>query len=89
MGNFKEFVKKHGRDEALGVLAEITKIELEEIYSVDMGLALVVWPEDNNPDSVADYISSGSREDMIKFLRGTADRLENKEDIPRPQGMVQ
>lgn len=32
---------------------------------------------------VSQYISNGRREDIITFLRETADRLESRQDVPR------
>lgn len=44
------------------------------------GFALVVF-EFHEP-GIGNYISNANREDMIKALRETADRLENNETIP-------
>ena len=45
-----------------------------------LGFALFVF-EFNRP-GVGNYVSNAERKDMISMLRETADRLENKEDIP-------
>lgn len=36
-----------------------------------------------NDPAIGQYISNCSREDCIKAIRETADRLERREDIPR------
>jgi hypothetical protein len=46
-----------------------------------VGFVLLVF--DFNQPGVANYVSNANRADMIKALRETADRLENKEDIPK------
>lgn len=46
----------------------------------EKGWALLVF--DFNQPGIANYVSNANREDMIKMLRETADRLENNEDIP-------
>jgi len=33
---------------------------------------------------MANYVSNANREDCIKFLRETADRLEKRKDFPTP-----
>ena len=52
-----------------------------------MGFALLVF--DFGAPGTGNYISNANREDMIKSLRETADRLEKNQDIPalkmRPQ----
>lgn len=45
-----------------------------------MGFALLVF-DFNNP-GISNYISNADRQDMIKSLRETADRLERNHDIP-------
>ena len=48
-------------------------------YDLRPKFALVLF---NDPRG-AQYISSCHREDMIKALRETADRLERRQDVPR------
>jgi len=47
----------------------------------DMGFMLICFRL--SLPGVASYISNGSRDDMIKALRETADILEAQEDIPK------
>lgn len=49
-----------------------------------MGFAFILF-EFGEP-GIGNYISNGCREDMIKALRETADRIENNQDIPAIQG---
>ena len=51
------------------------------------GFALLVF-EFHEP-GIANYISNAKREDMIKSLRETADRLEKKQDIPAVHKTIQ
>lgn len=44
------------------------------------GWALLVF--DFHESGIANYISNANRQDMIKLLRETADRIENNEEIP-------
>lgn len=53
---------------------------LEEECEEKMGFALIVFPF--GKEQIANYISNVMREDMIKTMRETADRLEKKEDMP-------
>jgi hypothetical protein len=43
------------------------------------GFCILAW----DGAGIAQYISTGRREDMIKFLRETADRLGSRADEPR------
>jgi hypothetical protein len=52
----------------------------------DKGFVLIVF-EFNEPG--VSYISNAKREDMIKALRETADRLEKNQDIPPSLPMIQ
>lgn len=56
---------------AMGVLTDIWP---------DMFICLLVAPF--NP-GISNYISNGSRKDVITALRETADRLEKNQDNPR------
>lgn len=47
------------------------------------GFALIVFPFFD--PGISNYISNGTREDMIKALRETADRLEKRQDFPTPE----
>lgn len=48
------------------------------------GATLLVYPF-NGQSGIANYISDAEREDMINYLRETADRLEGKKDFPTPE----
>nr|WP_321357201.1 hypothetical protein [uncultured Draconibacterium sp.] len=52
----------------------------------DFGYAILVFPF-NNP-GVSNYISNARREDMVKMLRETADRLDNREDFKTPENNI-
>lgn len=49
----------------------------------DFGFTILVFPF--NEPGVSNYISNANREDMIKALRETADRLEQKQDFKTPE----
>ena len=52
---------------------------IEKMLPKDFGYAVLVFPFHNL--GVGNYISNAQREDMIKALRETADRLEKKQDF--------
>ena len=52
----------------------------------DFGFTLLVF-KFNNPGE-SNYISNANRQDMIKALRETADRLEKQEDYPTPEDNI-
>jgi len=58
---------------------EITDV-LNEGFPKPMGFALIVF-EFNEP-GIANYVSNGERESMIKALKETVERLEKGQDIP-------
>jgi len=49
-----------------------------------LGFALIVF--EHYKPGISNYISNSNREDMVKALRETADRLEKNQDIPAIQG---
>lgn len=53
-----------------------------EMLPSDFGFAILVFPLGSGGES--NYISNADRSDMIKALRETANRLENKEDYGTP-----
>lgn len=77
-------------------LSDLTEPELKEYFN---GLAKAVesilpaGPSKNgralfallvfDKSCIGQYVSNAVREDIIKTLRETADRLENRQDIPR------
>lgn len=46
------------------------------------GWGITILTYEQNKPGIANYISDSERADMIKMLRETADRLENKQDFP-------
>jgi hypothetical protein len=48
------------------------------------GATLLVYPLGSN-DGLANYVSDGRREDMIKFLKETIKRFEGGNDFPTPE----
>ena len=53
----------------------------------EKGFCLLVF--DFHKPGIANYISNARREDMIKSLRETADRLEKHQDIPPTHPTIQ
>ena len=53
----------------------------------DFGCTILVFPY-NNATGEANYISTANRQDMIKVLRETADRLENNDDYETPENNI-
>jgi len=51
------------------------------------GCTLLSYPLGRD-DGMANYISDAKREDMVKFLRETADRIEGKEEFGTPVNAV-
>lgn len=50
------------------------------------GHAILVFPL--GKPGISNYISSANREDMIKLLRETADRLEKNQDFETPKDNI-
>jgi hypothetical protein len=69
--------------EALDALAGAIEDTLKELYGANMGFALFMFPY---KQMSGDYVSNCKREDMIKFIREVADRIEKGEAISRPIG---
>lgn len=69
-------------EEIMRDLAKFVDIILEAKCDEKMGFALLVFPF--GKEQIANYISNVSREDMIKAMRETADRLESRKDIMPP-----
>jgi len=70
----------------LKVLGQTLEEELMGMCDKRVGFALLVFPFNDVPEAGGDYISNAQRSDMIKVLRNTADRLEQKQDIGMPKG---
>ena len=74
-------------DQLIGNLAAAIEIVLKELYGQRTGFALVTFPFDGKGE-VGDWISNGKRDDMIKFMREIATRIERNDPsiIPRTIG---
>lgn len=60
---------------------------LSELYGVErIGFALFMFALGDDTHTAGDYVSNADRDDMIKFMRSLADRLEKGEEIGRPIG---
>jgi len=67
---------------------------VQEVFHTRLGFVVLLFPfgeTDRKMDNVAgekgaNYVSNAKKDDMIKFLRETADRLENRETIGKPIG---
>jgi hypothetical protein len=68
----------------------------ESFYGRRMGLCLLVFPFASDPvyqeqkrtgcDVGGEYVSNADRDDMVHFLRETADRLEQRHTVDSPIG---
>lgn len=56
--------------------------QINEKLPAGFGFALIVFPFCG--PGISNYISSGQRNDMIKALRETADRIETNQDFKTP-----
>ena len=54
---------------------------LKQRFERRMGFALLVFDFTDKRGAGADYISNANREDMLKFMQETLDRLRAKEDL--------
>lgn len=75
------------QEESLRIIADSIAEILPKIYGQEMGFFLCVTPL-NEKDGIADYIANCVREDGIEWLRETADRLENNEEIGAIEGQA-
>jgi hypothetical protein len=66
-------------------LARVLEDYLNAACGRHVGFALLIFPF-LNEGTGADYVSNGKREDMIKFLRETADRLESGQVTKHTEG---
>lgn len=46
-------------------------------------LFILLATDDAEKSGIAQYVSNARREDCIRWLRETADRLEGRDDVPR------
>jgi len=83
-------LKERKKQRFLHEIAKVLDKVLENEFRERMGFCLLVFPfEKQSPDGdleIADYVSNAKRESMIKFLKETAERFENREDIPNTIG---
>jgi hypothetical protein len=56
---------------------------LKNLLPNDFGFVLLTYKH-NETHGLANYVSTSQRDDIIKFLRETANRLEFKQDIRTP-----
>lgn len=67
---------------------------IQDVFHTRMGFVVLMFPfgETDRPvqkaegEVGANYVSNADQEDMIKFLRETADRLESRKTIGKPIG---
>lgn len=60
---------------------------LQKLYGDDMGFMLLTFRLGED-DGIANYISNGDKEVMIKFMRSTIKKFEANEVIPAVVGRV-
>ena len=68
-------------------LGSVINETLEETFGQQCGFALLLF--DFYKTGIGNYISNADRTTMVKALRETADRIENREDIPPTIGGIQ
>ena len=68
-------------DEFMRVLARGINGSLHDFLGDGFGFALIVFKFNANPTD-ANFISNADREDMIRTLRETADRIERNAYMP-------
>ena len=73
--------------ELLGQIATALDEIVQEEFGRELGFCILLF-EFGGP-GIGNYAHNASRDDMIKCLRETADRLEAREDIPPAIGSVQ
>ena len=79
MGNAKKVVDISNSGNFMQKMAFMLQTFLEP---TNLGFCLLVFPK-GTKDGIANYVADCEREDMIKFLRETADRLEANKDNAR------
>ena len=67
-------------------LADTLDDVLKGLFGPETGFALITFKFKQT--GTANYISSGTRDDMTQFLRETLERLERQETIPAGIGGV-
>jgi hypothetical protein len=65
---------------------ELMRIVARGISEVFPGMAFTLLLFPLNAPGISNYISNANRDDMVKALRETADRLERGEEIPAGGG---
>lgn len=67
------------RSKTLDALAMAIDQSLTGIYGKKVGFALFMF--EFGSDTAGDYVSNAKREDMIKFMRDLANRLESRDGV--------
>jgi len=67
----------------LDAIAHVIEKSSAQFYNQPMGFALIIFPFN---DLLSDYVSNAQRDDMIKVLRETADRIEKNDIIGKTIG---
>lgn len=71
-------------------LEDLTEPELRHYFNSLAGMVEAVLPDGAlfclvvfSDPAIAQYVSNAERDDMIRAMRETADRLERREDVTR------
>jgi len=73
-------------------LDDMTEPELRDLFNrvaraidgmLPDGTGFVLIAAPFGPEGVGQYVANGDREDCIRWMRETADRLDGREDVPR------
>lgn len=73
-------------EETMRDLADTLDEVLTKLMGPGTGFALITFKF--NQTGTANYISNGTRDDMIQFLRETLERFEQQDTIPAGIGAV-
>lgn len=65
--------------------AQLMRKALKRVIDLIPGYCITILVSEFNKPGMSNYISNGNREDMIKALKETADRLERGQDIKTPE----
>lgn len=70
--------------QAIAVLGQILDQSLNRPDEPRLGFAMIIF-EFGDGNRMSSYISNAERNDMIKALRETVERLEAQRDFPTPE----
>ncbi len=73
------------QERELRELAKVVRKKLKRIYGNDMAFMLNI-AQFNETNGISDYISNGTREDCISWMKETIIKFERQEDIPASKG---